>query len=137
MPTDSQRLAHAVARLHRRLRQERQSTLTPTQLSVLGVVAQIGPATPGSIAAVERVRPPSITRVLNHLVECGYVTRAPHPDDGRQILIELSAEGDRILSDERERRDAWLEERLAGLDGSQQRLLREVIPVLMALAEAE
>ncbi|OUZ11037.1 hypothetical protein BHE97_06290 [Aeromicrobium sp. PE09-221] len=127
----------AVARLSRRLRQERQSTLTPTQLSVLGVVARIGPATPGAIAAVERVRPPSITRVLNHLVECGYVSRAPHPDDGRQLLIELSAEGDRILADERERRDAWLEQHLAALSETERRLLRDATPILTRLAESE
>ncbi len=137
MPTDSQRLALSVARLNRRLRQERQSTLTPTQLSVLGVIAEIGPATPSAIAAVERVRPPSITRTLNFLVECGYVSRSPDPNDGRQFLIELSVGGDRILADERERRDAWLEERLAGLGEADRRLLREATPILTRLAEAE
>ena len=44
MPTDSQRLAQAVARLNRRLRQERQSDLTATQLSVLGSVRVLGRA---------------------------------------------------------------------------------------------
>ena len=64
MPTDSHQLARAVARLNRRLRQERQSDLTPTQMSVLGSISILGSSTPGAIAAHERVQPPSITRTL-------------------------------------------------------------------------
>ncbi|MFD1858547.1 MarR family transcriptional regulator [Aeromicrobium camelliae] len=137
MPTDSQRLALAVARLNRRLRQERQSDLTPTQLSVLGTLAKIGPATPGAIAARERVRPPSITRTLNQLVECGYATKTPSPDDGRQVLVALADRGERILDDERQRRDAWLEHQLSELDREERELLRRAVPILTRLAEAE
>ncbi len=54
MPNDTQRLALAVARLNRRLRQERQSELTPTQLSVLGTLTQLGPTSPSAVAARER-----------------------------------------------------------------------------------
>lgn len=137
MPTDSQRLALAVARLNRRLRQERQSDLTPTQLSVLGTLAKIGPATPGAIATRERVRPPSVTRILNQLVDCGYATKSPSPDDGRQVLVALADHGERILSDERQRRDAWLEHQLSELDRDERELLRRAVPILTRLAEAE
>jgi len=127
----------AVARLNRRLRQERRSELTPTQLSVLGTVAKIGPATPGAIAARERVRPPSITRTLSHLVEGDYVERQPDPDDGRQILVTISEHGARVLAAERERRDAWLERRLGELDPADRALLRDVAPILLRLAASE
>ena len=70
-----------MARLNRRLRQERQTDLTPTQLSVLGAVRTLGPSTPSAIAVHERVQPPSITRVLTCLVDDGLALREPHPDD--------------------------------------------------------
>lgn len=127
----------AVARLNRRLRQERRSALTPTQLSVLGTISKIGPATPGAIALHERVRPPSITRTLGQLDSCGYIDRVPDPDDGRQVLVSISEHGAQMLADERERRNAWLESRLETLGPADRSLLREVVPLLLHLAEAE
>ncbi len=112
MPTDSHQLARSVARLNRRLRQERQTDLTPTQLSVLGSLLKIGPATPSAIAAHERVQPPSITRTLTCLVDDGLVLREPHPDDGRQVLVSLSDKGEAVLAEERDRRDVWLGQQL-------------------------
>src|SRR3954447_18332520 len=115
MPTDSHQLARSVARLNRRLRQERQTELTPSQLSVLGSILTLGPATPSAIAAHERVQPPSISRTLNCLVDDGFALREPHPDDGRQVIISVSDKGEAVLAEERARRDQWLAHRLAEL----------------------
>jgi len=134
MPTDAHQIARSVARMNRRLRQERQSDLTPTQLSVLVSVRQIGPATPGAIAAHERVRPPSITRTLTHLLEAGLVTREPHPDDGRQVLVAVSAQGVTVLDAERSRRDQWLAHELATLTTAERTTLREAAALLERLA---
>ncbi|AXT84110.1 MarR family transcriptional regulator [Aeromicrobium sp. A1-2] len=136
MATDSHQLARSVARLNRRLRQERQTDLTPTQLSVLGAVVKIGPATPSAIAAHERVQPPSITRTLTCLVDEGLATRSPHPDDGRQVLIAVSAAGDAVLAAERERRDEWLAQRLAELATREREILREATELLDRLARS-
>jgi DNA-binding MarR family transcriptional regulator len=136
MPSDAHEIARAVARLSRRLRQERQSDLTPTQLSVLGAVLKIGPATPSAIAAHERVRPPSITRTLTCLVSDGYVRREPHPDDGRQVLVSVSDTGVAVLDAERVRRDLWLAHRLAELTVGERRTLRQAAVLLERLAEA-
>lgn len=136
MHDDAHELAISVARLNRRLRQERRSALTPTQLSILGAVARAEPATPGAIAAAEGVKPPSVTRILNQLAEGGYITRLADPDDGRQVLVEISAEGRSRLAEERQRRDAWLQEQLGGLTTHERELLRAAAPVLGRLAEA-
>lgn len=122
--------------MNRRLRQERQSDLTPTQLSVLGAVLKIGPATPSAIAAHERVRPPSITRTLTHLVDEGLAIREPHPDDGRQVLISLADKGDAVLAEERTRRDLWLGHRLAELTTGERATLREAAALLERLAQS-
>jgi DNA-binding MarR family transcriptional regulator len=136
MPTDSQQLARSVARLNRRLRQERQSDLTPTQLSVLGAIVKIGPATPTVIAAHERVQPPSITRTLTCLVDDGYAIREPHPDDGRQVLVSISGKGEAVLAEERGRRDEWLARRLVELSTAERKTLREATALLDRLAES-
>lgn len=135
MPTDSQRLAQAVARLNRRLRQERESDLTATQLSVLGSVRVLGAATPSQIAARERVSQPSVTRTLNCLLESAYITKTPHPDDGRQVLVEVSDLGTKVLAEERQRRDLWLERRLADLSADDRAVLREATDLMVRLAE--
>ncbi len=135
MPSDSHTLARAVARLNRRLRQERRSDLTPTQLSVLGTIKQLGPSTPGQVAAHERVQPPSLTRTLTGLIDLGFVLREPHPDDGRQVLISISDKGEAVLTEERQRRDRWLAERLAELTTSERKLLREASALLERLAD--
>ena len=134
MPTDSHQLARSVARLNRRLRQERQTELTPTQLSVLGSIRTIGPATPSAIAAHERVQPPSITRTLNCLVDEGLAIREPHPDDGRQVIMSVSVKGEAVLAEERARRDQWLAHRLAELTTAERKVLREATALLDRLA---
>lgn len=136
MLDDAHDLAVSVARLTRRMRRERRSALTPTQLSVLGAVALLGPANPGSIAAHEQVKPPSVTRVLNHLSETGYISKLPDPQDGRQVLVEISDEGHRRLAQERQRRDAWLQEQLDQLTESERELLRRAAPLLKRLSES-
>lgn len=135
MPSDSQRLARSVARLNRRLRRERLTELTPTQLSVLGTVNLMAPVTPTAIAEREGVRPPSVTRTINCLVDEGYVLREPHPDDRRQVLVSLSDKGQKLIAEERHRRDAWLESRLATLSVDERATLREAAALLDRLAE--
>jgi DNA-binding MarR family transcriptional regulator len=136
MPTDSHQLARSVARLNRRLRQERKSDLTPTQLSVLGSILAIGPATPSVIAAHERVQPPSISRTLNCLVDEGLAIREPHPDDGRQVIISVSDKGEAVLAEERARRDQWLAHRLTELTTAERKALREAAVLLERLADS-
>lgn len=135
MSTESQRLAQAVARLNRRLRQERQSDLTATQLSVLGSVLAFGSATPSQIAARERVSQPSVTRTLKGLLDDAYIVRTPHPDDGRQVLVSVSDLGEKVLAEERQRRDLWLDHRLATLTPNERVLLRDATDLLVGLAE--
>ena len=134
MPSDSQRLARSVIRLGRRLRQERHTELTPTQLVVLGTVMVMGPATPSAIAARENVQPPSVTRTLNCLADDGYVLREPHPDDRRQVLVRLSDKGEALLEEERSRRNAWLDGRLSALTVEERTTLREASDLLERLA---
>lgn len=136
MSEDINELAKAVARLARRLRQERDSELTASQLSVLGAIKVGGCDTPGAIAAHERVAAPTATRMLNCLADDGLISRSTHAEDGRQVLISISDKGERILAAERDRRNAWFASRLATLDINEREALRAVTPILLKLADA-
>ena len=129
-------LAVSVTRLARRLRQERGTDLTANQLSVLGTLRRVGPLSPSALAAAEGVQPPSMTRMVACLVELGLVLREAHASDGRQVVVRLSEYGERLLADERRRRDAWLARRLRELDPDERELLRRAAAVLDGLARS-
>ena len=67
--------------------------------------------TPGALALRERVRPPSMTRVVASLAELGFVARNAHPADGRQVLVSVSAIGAELIEAERRASQEWLKAR--------------------------
>lgn len=136
MPTEAHQISRSVARLNRRLRQERQSDLTPTQLSVLGATVKLGRATPSAIAAHEGVQPPSMTRTLACLLDLGLIVREPHPDDGRQVLISVSAKGSEVMAAERDRRDLWLARRIIDLTPAERKTMKEAAALMERLAQS-
>ena len=125
----------AVMRLARRMRAERADTaLTLSQLAALATLERHGPLTPRELAAAERVRPPSMTRLAASLEDAGLVTRTDHPSDGRQVLLAASPAGVALLREDRRRRDAWLAQRLRELDPADRDVLRRAAGVLDRLA---
>jgi DNA-binding MarR family transcriptional regulator len=125
-------LRPAVMRLARRLRQMQDDSLdlNPNQLSAMSVLLNSGDQLMGELAALERVRPPSMTRVVNSLEARGYVARRPDPRDHRQCLVTLTDPGRQVLLANRRRRDEWLAVRIAGLDPAEREVLRRAIRVL-------
>lgn len=128
----------SVARLSRRLRSQRdpQNELSVGQLSVLGALFRNGECSVGELAAHERVQPPSMTRTVNCLAEGGYVVRQAHPTDGRQVVVALSEKGSKTLAKDRQRRDAWLAQRLRELTPEERAVLRQAAPLIERLAHA-
>lgn len=140
MPTATRSLSLAgdlrisVMRLSRRLRAEQADIgLTLTQLSALASLERHGPTTPGHLASIERVRPPSMTRVLNGLADQGLVARTAHPTDGRQVVVEVTDAARRRLRADRRRREEWLAQRIATLSADERRVLQSAIPILEEL----
>ncbi|MCX5045692.1 MarR family transcriptional regulator [Aldersonia sp. NBC_00410] len=133
--TDIQTLAAdlslAIVRLTRHLRGRRvNSSVSLTQLSALATLAREGPITPGALAAKERVQPPSMTRVIASLAELGLVDRAPHPTDGRQVIVSLAESGKDLIATEATARRAWMTDRVATLDAEQREVLRKAVEIL-------
>jgi DNA-binding MarR family transcriptional regulator len=123
-------------RLSRQLRFRRpQSPVSLSQLSALATLANFGPMTPGSLAIRERVRPPSMTRVIASLADLGFVDRVPHPDDGRQVLVSVSAAGTELLEAERRASQEWLAQRLEKLRAPERDTLRVAADLILALVD--
>jgi DNA-binding MarR family transcriptional regulator len=131
------RLRVGVARLARRLRQEGAGEdATPSQLTALSTLYHRGPLAPGELAAVERVKPPSMTRIVAALEERGLVTREPSPDDGRVVRIVVSEQGRRAHEEYQKRRDEWLHRRLAKLTAEERAVLARAADLMDRLVES-
>jgi DNA-binding MarR family transcriptional regulator len=129
-------LSLAVMRLARQLRFRRpESPITLSQLSALATLAKEGAMTPGALAVRERVRPPSMTRVIASLADLGMVVRTAHPADGRQVLVAVSEAGAELVDSERRASQEWLRNRLATLDGDDRKNLLRAADLMTALVD--
>jgi len=131
-------LSLAVMRLSRQLRFRRpESPVTLSQLSALATLVKDGAMTPGALAVKERVRPPSMTRVIASLVELGLVVRTSHPADGRQVLVEVSKAGAELVDSERQASQEWLRRRLATLDSDARGILLRAADLMTVLVDED
>lgn len=131
------RLRLSATRLARRLRQESGAGLSPSQLSALAVVDHRGPLTLGTLAEVERVAPPSVTKVVAKLVADGLVVRSVDAHDRRIVHITITDRGAALMAESRRRKTAWLASRIARLDPDQQERLIAALDVLDVIVLAE
>ncbi|MEA9986742.1 MULTISPECIES: MarR family winged helix-turn-helix transcriptional regulator [Subtercola] len=133
----SAELRPAILRVSRRLRAEKaDDELSDSQSAILGYVYNRGPSTPGTLAAFERVTPPSMNRTINALVEAGYADRAPSADDGRKVFISVTESGAALVRETRRRRDAWLYQRLAELSTDDRVTLERAAIILRQIADS-
>lgn len=127
----------SVSRLTRRLRAQRpDSSLSLGQGAVLFALAQHGQMTPGALADHEKVQPPSMTRIITGLEERGLVHKTPHPQDRRQLLVDLTEEGQALVQLDQRRREAWLTKRLAELTPQEKETLRSATEILDRISQA-
>jgi DNA-binding MarR family transcriptional regulator len=127
----------AITRLNRRLRRTRpMGDLTITQISALQSLDAAGALTPRELAEVERVQPPTMTRIIAKLEARDLVQRTPHPTDGRQVILAPSAAGRELIEAYRRARDEWLAQRLARLSVEERDTLERAAEILARLAAA-
>jgi DNA-binding MarR family transcriptional regulator len=130
-------LRDAIGRIGRRMRHHAaHPELSLGQLAALRSLERLGPMSPTELATQEKVQPPSMTKIVGRLLELGYVSRAPHAEDRRQVVVTISADGIALLDDDRRRRDAWLAQRLPTLTVDEIAALRVALPVLEKLSRS-
>ena len=69
--------------------------LSPEQRFLLSRIAELGPVRQVSLAEPVLGDPPNVSRLIDALVERGYVERAPDPADRRSWLVSLTPIGRR------------------------------------------
>ena len=139
----SERAAHlrtAIVRTARRLRQEaaaETSGLTPTSVAALATIERHGPLTPSEIAAIERLKRPTITRTLGCLEREGLIDRAADPADGRSSLVSVNGAGRERLRRLRGRKNAYLARRMRDLSDGEVETLERATEILERMWEGE
>ncbi|MDV6260156.1 MarR family winged helix-turn-helix transcriptional regulator [Rhodococcoides yunnanense] len=129
-------LSVSAMRLNRRLRLRHSSDRLPVaQLSILTTLLREGPMTTGELAARERIKPPSVSRSSHTLVESGLISRAPHPTDGRQVVLQLTDTGTATARKEIASREIALAEQLENLTARERETLAAAASILTEIVE--
>ena len=132
---DAGRLRLAVVRLSRRLRQEADAGITPSQLSALATLDRGGPMALRDLAAAERIGPSTLTRIVAALESEALIERVTDPSDRRCTLTSVTPAGAKLLNQARDRGTRLLAERIAALPQEQAEALAAALPVLEALLD--
>lgn len=128
--------AQATALLTRRMRVAGGTQdLSWSQAIVLRRLASSGPATIAELAREEGVKPQSMGATVAALAELGWVQRKPHPTDGRQQNIELTAEGAAARNSAQHAKRAWLTQAIAKLTPQEQETLFAAGEIMRRLVE--
>jgi DNA-binding MarR family transcriptional regulator len=126
-----------VMRLARRLRQQSEGDVTASRLSALSSINRLGPITLGELAGVEKVQPPSMTKIVAKLEEQGFVVREPDATDRRVTRVRVSDEGRSYVVRSRTLKNAYLADRLDHFDDAEREILAQALPLLERLLEDE
>ncbi len=126
----------AIGLLVRRVRAAAAShELSLTESAVLARLAKDGPATTADLARAENMRPQSMGSTVAALEERGLVERRPHPTDGRQVNIELTAKGAAVRRSTRDAKRTWLAQAIAQLDEQERETLFRAGDIIRRLVE--
>jgi DNA-binding MarR family transcriptional regulator len=135
---DATELVLALGLLVRRLRSAVPSESLELSWAQMGVMRRLdkeGPATTAELARAEGVKPQSMGATVAALEGMGIVERKPHPTDGRQMNIALTAKGASMRKKTRIAKQTLLAQAIAKLDAKEQKKLPAVTELIKRLAE--
>jgi DNA-binding MarR family transcriptional regulator len=136
LETDVTDLGHAFGLLLRRLRAAAASQeFSLSEDAVLKRLAKDGPETTADLARAEGMKPQSMGTIIAALEEMGLVERKPHPTDGRQVNIELTAKGAAVRKSAGDAKRTWLSQAIAQLDEKEQETLFAAGRIIKRLVE--
>ena len=113
-----------------------QHELSLTESAVLARLAKEGPATTAELARAESVRPQSMGATIATLEELGLVERKPHPTDGRQVQIDLTAKGVTVRNTTKDAKRTWIAQAIAKLNEAERETLFKAGEIIKRLADS-
>ena len=105
----------------------------PGQIRVMRGLRRRGPLTMQELAAATDVSAPTVTGIVKRLVTQGIVSRQPHTDDGRVVVVDLTAEGRAAMDAFRQSRIDALQARIETLDSADREAIGQALPALQRL----
>jgi DNA-binding MarR family transcriptional regulator len=128
----------SIGLLLRRLRQQQpDGGLTLPENAAMTRLNRGGPTTSSALAKLEQISPQSMGATLAGLEARGLVARHPDPEDGRRVVLSVTAAGQRILQDKRNARTEQLAQALsARFTPDEIRQLAVAAPLLERLAHS-
>jgi DNA-binding MarR family transcriptional regulator len=132
------RLRTVIGKLSRRLRHTSAGAaagLTPTRISVLLAVARQGPIRISELAGSEGINPTMLSRVIADLAEAGLLERVSDERDRRAAWVTATPAGTRVSERMRRERTDALNAGLEGLTDVDRRQVEQAISALEELAE--
>jgi DNA-binding MarR family transcriptional regulator len=131
------RLRGVISRLARELNATATDEgLTPTQASVLGLIAFRGPLGLTELAQLEGLNPTMVSRVIGRLTELGLIQRDPNPADLRAIQVEATEQGRELQQRIKLLRTEVIGKCLDQLPEESARTIIDALPALEELAQA-
>lgn len=113
-----------------------QEELTLSERSALTRLERSGSATPGALARLSQISPQGMGATLAALEKRGLVQRHPDPEDGRRVVMSVTAAGRRMLDDKRTARAEQLGRVLReNFTPSEIETLMEAVPLIQRLGE--
>src|SRR6185437_3544743 len=110
--------------------------LSLTERSTLVLLDHHKELLPSELAAMEKITSQSMSQILNHLLELGYINREASKTDKRKVIISLSKAGQNVINKTRSERDEWLSKALVETCSAKEReMLRNVIAPLTRLVD--
>jgi DNA-binding MarR family transcriptional regulator len=129
-------LLHAIGLVVRRARSAAASHgLSLTESTVMARLAREGPATTADLARAEGMKPQSMGTTIAALEEMGMVERKPHPTDGRQVNIALTAKGAAVRKSAGDAKRTWLAQAISQLDEDERETLFKAGEIIKRLVE--
>ena len=111
----------------------KQDTLSrqgPARLSALSVLVFGGPKTLGQLAAIEQVKPPTMSRIVAALARAGLARIETDANDARRIQVSVTPKGERLLQQARQRRIQLLAKTLQDLSAAELDVLRRAAELM-------
>jgi DNA-binding MarR family transcriptional regulator len=120
----------AIHLLRRVAREDKSSGEGPARLSALSVLVFGGASTLKQLAAAERVKPPTMSRIVAGLQRSGLVAIAADVEDARRVRIQATPKGVRLLQKARRKRIATLAKNLSQVESQDLEVVARAVDIL-------
>lgn len=128
-------LRTALGQFRRKLREHGGiGDFTVSQMEVLAHLDRQGPTTVTALAALEGIRPQSMSATIAGLKEQGLVSGAPDPTDGRQTVLSLTDKCREAVKTARAAKQDWLARTIESrLDAGERARLADAVALINRL----